>query len=96
MTYSSIVEMARSASLNDRIAAAAADEGMHDRDPAIWAKENIWQIVSYDNGWAAAWDYAVDTATLDNNPDTGARPGVINDGMILTVVQAIMTAEAGS
>jgi hypothetical protein len=57
--------------------------------------EHSWQIVSHDSGWADAWDYAIDTATLDHNPDTGARPGVINDQMILTVVQALMAAPPG-
>lgn len=89
MSYNSIVQMAGSQSLISRIAAAAADEG--EADPAGWAQKNIWAIVSSDSGWDAAWTYAVDNATADDNPDTGARPGVINDSMILAVVQPMVT-----
>jgi hypothetical protein len=88
MTYQSIVEMAGSPSLAGRVAAAAADEGQE--DPVPWVQRNIWVIVSTDSGWSTAWDYARDTATLDDNPDTGARPGVINDSMILAVVQPMV------
>lgn len=88
MSYQSIVEMAGSQSLQGRVAAAAADEG--EADPVTWTQRNIWAIVAADAGWAAAWDYARDQATLDDNPDTGARPGVINDAMILAVVQPMV------
>lgn len=88
MSYQSIVEMAGSQSLQGRIAAAAADEG--EADPVTWTQRNIWAIVAADSGWATAWDYARDTATPDVNPDTGARPGVINDSMILAVVQPMI------
>ena len=90
MTYQSVSDMAGSMSLQQRCIAAAATEGSV--NPAAWVAENIWQIVSHDAGWSEAWDYAINEATLDNNPDTGARPGVINDGMILAVVQALMAA----
>ena len=92
MSYQSIVEMAGSQSLQGRIAAAAADEGQ--ADPVSWTQRNIWAIVAADSSWADAWDYAQDNSSLDDNPDTGARPGVINDQMILTVVQAAIAAEA--
>jgi hypothetical protein len=90
MTYQSVSDMAASQSLQKRCVAAAAQEGS--LSPEAWVAEHVWQIVSYDDGWVSAWDFAVDNATLDNNPDTGARPGVINDDMILTVVQALMAA----
>jgi len=93
MTYQSQADMAASPSLRQRCVAAAAQEGS--LSPDAWVAQNIWQIVSHDSGWADAWDYAIATATLDNNPDTGARPGVINDQMILTVVQALMAAPPG-
>jgi len=89
MSYTSIVQMAGSQSLAARIAAAAADEGQS--DPVNWTTQNIWRIVAADQGWSDAWDYARDNATDDNNPDTGARPGVINDAMILAVVQPLVT-----
>lgn len=88
MSYQSIVEMAGSLSLQARVAAAAADEGQS--DPTAWVTTNIWRIVAADQGWSDAWDYARDNATLDNNPDTGIRPGVINDAMILAVVQPML------
>jgi len=91
MTYQSIVEMAGNQTLMSRVVAAAADEGQ--ADPQAWVQPRIWKIVSHDSGWADAWDYARETATLDHNPDTGARPGVISDQMILTVVQAVIEEE---
>lgn len=90
MSYSSVVEMAGSQSLLQRIVAAAAGEQIV--DPLAWAQRNIWQLVSSPD-WDDAWDYAQQTATLDHNPDTGARPGVISDQMILSAVQARRTAE---
>lgn len=86
MAYSSIVEMAQSNSLLNRVAAAAAGEG--ESDPLTWVHQNAWEIAAQP-GWADAWDYARDNATADDNPDTGARPAVISDGMILASVQAI-------
>jgi hypothetical protein len=86
MSYQSVVEMASNQSLLARIVAAAAGEGQV--DPLIWAQQNIWKIVS-EPGWDEAWQYAVDTANDDVNPDTGKRPGVINDQMILGAVQAL-------
>lgn len=88
MSYVSIVEMAGSQSLLSRVVAAAAAEGVP--DPLPWAQANIWHVVSAP-GWAASWDYARDTYNDDANPDTGKRPGVINDGMILAAVQALLT-----
>ena len=86
MSYNSIAQIASSPSLMNRVAAAAADEGEH--SPQEWAQKNAW-VYAAQPGWAEAWDYALETATDDNNPDTGARPGVINDSMILAAVQEI-------
>lgn len=90
MAYSSVVEMAGSQSLLSRIVAAAAGEDV--ADPLAWAQRNVWQVVS-EPGWAEAWDYARDTANDDVNPDTGMRPGVINDNMILSAVQAVLARQ---
>ena len=92
MSYQSITEMAGSMSLIMRVAAAAADEGQE--DPVPWVQSNIWTIVSKDSGWSDAWDYARNAQTLDDNPDTGARPGVINDDMILAVIQPMVRPPA--
>lgn len=89
MSYLSVVEMAGSASLQSRIVAAAAGEGVS--DPLPWVQANIWKLAS-SPGWADAWSYALGTTTDDENPDTGKRPGVINDAMILAAVQANMPA----
>lgn len=86
MAYSAIADMARSNTLVNRITGAAAQEGIP--DPQAWAMAHVWQIAAQP-GWADAWAYAVDTANDDVNPDTGARPGVIGDAMILAAVQAI-------
>lgn len=53
---------------------------------------HAWEMASQP-GWAEAWDYALGTASPDNNPDTGARPGVINDSMILAAVQAVRAGD---
>lgn len=90
MSYQSVVEMAGSQSLLQRVVAAAAAEGQ--TEPLSWAQAHIWQLASSPD-WDDAWEYATDTATLDNNPDTGARPGVINDQMILSAVQTLRAAE---
>lgn len=91
MAYSSIVEMATSYSLISRVAAAAAQEG--EQDPMTWAQQNAWEVAAQP-GWADSWDYAKDTATVNQNPDTGARNDVISDQQILGAVQAIRGATA--
>lgn len=78
--------MATNASLRERVAAAAAGEGI--TDPLQWAADHMWAVAS-SPGWAAAWDYAEDTKTENVNPDTGARLDVIDDSMILSAVQAL-------
>lgn len=90
MTYQSIVEMASNQSLLARIVAAAAEEGQE--NPLGWGQANIWKLAA-SPGWDDAWDYAKATATDDHNPDTGLRPGVISDQMILSAVQALRTAQ---
>lgn len=87
MTYASINEMANSSSLLQRITAAAAQEG--EASPGAWTQANIWRIVS-SPGWDAAWASGTTTRDPEVNPDTGARPSVITDAMILAVVQAIL------
>lgn len=83
--YNSTRQMVASDSLRKRVSAAAAGENIV--MPEVWTQENMWFLAS-NTEWVEAWTYATDTYTLDANPDTGARPGVINDGMILSVVQA--------
>lgn len=91
MSYQSIVEMAGSSSLIYRIAAAAAAEGQS--DALGWAQTRIWRLAG-SPGWADTWAYAVDTATININPDTGKRSDVITDAMLLSAVQALRTEES--
>jgi hypothetical protein len=92
MSYLNIVQMAGSASLLSRIAAALAEEGHS--DPQTFARENIWTIVAA-AGWDEAWGYAVEVSTTNQNPDTGMREDVISDSMILAVVQPMVTPPSG-
>lgn len=91
MAYQDVVEMASSQSLLARITAAAAEQGRS--DPLQWAQANIWALATAPD-WDDAWAYARNTATDDHNPDTGMRPGVINDQMILSAVQALLAEQA--
>jgi len=91
MSYQSITEMAGSQSLKARIIAAAAQEGREDPQP--WVEQRIWIIVSHDDEWAARWDDANFNYNLTFNPDTGMRPDVITDALILSAVQEIMAEE---
>jgi len=88
MTYQSITEMAASESLRSRITAAVAEEGFPD-DPVSFVGQNIWHIVAAGN-WDAQWDSARASASVNVNPDTGARDDVITDPMILSVIQPMM------
>lgn len=91
MAYADIVEMAQSTTLRQRIAAAVAGEG--EADPVQWAADNMWHLAA-SPGWADDWSYARDTATVNTNPDVGARSDVIDDPQILSAVQARRTALA--
>ena len=86
MSYNTITLMAASQSLQSRIVACAAREGIE--APLPWAQANLWQIIS-DPGWDTAWDAAVDQSSKTKfNPDIGARDDVITDTMVLSSVQA--------
>ena len=85
MSYSSIVQMANSGSLRSRITACVAGEGID--NPEAWTGSNIWKICNQIGD--ADWAYAVSTATVNVNPDTGARDDVVSDGDILSAVQAL-------
>lgn len=83
--YNSTRQMVASESLRLRVTAAAAGEGL--LSPDQWVRDQMWFLAS-NSEWIEAWTYAKDAESLDHNPDTGARPGVINDAMILSTVQA--------
>ena len=90
MAYIDVVAMARSQSLLERVAACAAAEGVD--NPWEWAVANAWTMAA-SPGWAEDWRYAVETATPNVNPDTGARGDVIDDSQILPAVQALLAAQ---
>lgn len=91
MVYNTMVQIANSSTLTQRIAAAAATQEIE--DPVGWAQAHRW-VLAAQPGWADAWAYAEDTKTIEENPDTGVREAVINESMILAAVQAIITEEA--
>lgn len=88
MTYTSILEMTQSQSLQGRIAACAAEEGFTG-NALEWAFNHVWEIVAAGN-WDSNWDSAKASMTVNDNPDMGARNDVVSDAMILSVVQPMV------
>lgn len=88
MTYSSIRNLATDGTLMGRITACAATEGIE--TPDSWVAARMWKFASQP-GWGDKWQYAVDNATANTNPDIGARDDVISDPDILAAVQALNT-----
>jgi hypothetical protein len=87
MSYNAVVSMANSNSLRMRIVAAAAEQNVV--NPQQWAQDNLWHVVA-SPGWAEKWRYALETLTINQNPDLGARDDVISDGDLLAVVQGMV------
>lgn len=90
MSYNTISVMARDGDLQQRFIACAAQEGIE--NPQNWVLTNIWQLVS-SPGLAGSYSYAVDTTTINQNPNVGQRDDVINDATILSAVQALRTEQ---
>jgi hypothetical protein len=94
VTYSSIAAMAKSVSLQVRVAACAATQpnipmGL----PAgAWAQGNMLTICAQP-GWADKWDQAPLYNPDGTKTDTGARDDVITDAMILEAVTAVIDAQ---
>ena len=86
-SYLSISDAAGSYSLQRRVTACAAQQNAPG-DPEQWTLANRYGWASAP-GWGAAWDSAI----AAGNPDPGADPAVITDGMILTQVQVMLAAE---
>lgn len=87
MNYQSVLNMANSTSLMNRIIAAVAVEGIH--NPEAFVNENRWKLAATP-GWADDWAYAEDVLTSNQNPDLGARDDVISDAKILAAIQALI------
>lgn len=90
-SYAGMVQIATSPTLTLRVTAAAAAEGIE--NPTAWAVGHMWDIAAQP-GWSDDWDYAVDNATVNANPDVGARTDVISDQKILAAVQALSATPA--
>ena len=90
MSYQYVVAVANDGDLQQRIAAAAADEGVTG-DPVAWAVDRRW-IFGTQPGWADAYE----SAKISFIDRPGLRPGAISDAMILAAVQAVIAAEAAS
>lgn len=86
MSYTSIVEMAQSVTLRNRITACAAQEG--EGSPDGWVSQNLWKLATT-AGWADDWDYAKGAYSVNQNPDFGERNDIISDQKILAAVQAL-------
>lgn len=88
-SYSTIVAVANDGDLQQRFVAAAAAEGI--ASPENWVMNNRWQIAAEDaanGGLLDSYQYAVDTDP-DHLKDWGRDPGIVNDSVILSVVQAL-------
>ena len=94
-SYSTIVAVAGDGDLQQRLIAAAAAEGIE--APESWVLANRWQIAAHDTsqgGLLDAYQYAVDTDT-HRVKAYGRDPGIVNDAMILSVVQALKPQPTG-
>lgn len=96
MTYQTIMDMANSHSLQQRMQAAAAKEAATagvtlPGGVAGWVLDNILAIAAT-SGWDQKWEYYDVNYTPIYNPDEGARPDVVTDEDILTAVQPLVLA----
>lgn len=90
MTHQALASMRGSHSLKQRIVACVAMEGVANPDAA--AEQFLWPIIAR-RDWISAWDAAVENYNNQYNPDTGARPDVITDAMILAAVQDVKSRQ---
>lgn len=88
MSYLTQHEISESPAMRNRIAQAAAQEGLS-TDPDSWVF-NLRRFWSSAPGWADAWGYY--RASNPGVDDPGVNEAVITDSMILAQVQA-MTPE---
>ena len=84
MAYIDVADMAANGHLRERIAACAVTEGVRDMHPRAWADAHQWWLAA-SPGWSEAWQYAREVGEIT---ELGRNEGVINDGMILSAVQA--------
>jgi hypothetical protein len=89
VTYNAIVAIANSQTLRLRIQAAAAEQNI--TNPDQWVQARMWQLAA-SPGWADKWVSALESTTVNSNPDIGQRDDVVTDGDILAAVQALAAA----
>ena len=96
MGYLTQNEIATSASMNNRVAQAAAEQEYPDPDRWTYDHRRTWASAP---GWDDAWEsYKASHPDPDPipdgyiRPDPGADEGVITDSMILSQVQAMAPA----
>ena len=90
MSYEHVVAPANDGDPHSRIAACAATEGV-EGDPLAWAVSRRWRFAAQP-GWADAYHSAL--VSFIDRP--GLRPGAIQDGMILSAVQAIIVEDSAT
>lgn len=96
MSYLTVMKVANSHTLQQRIQAAAAQEAANadvtlDGGAVVWVMTNMLTLAATP-GWADKWAYAEDTYNVNLNPDTGARNDVISDADIVAAVQPLVLA----
>ena len=82
--YNSTRQMVASESLQKRVTASAAEEGV--LSPEQWVRDQMWYL-AIDDEWDARWSDAAFNYNPTFNPDTGARPDVITDEIISRAVK---------
>lgn len=86
MSYNTIAAAAKDGDLQQRLMAAAAQEGHP--DPQGFVLRHAWQIAA-DPGIAAPYAYAIGNRMAT----PGKYDDVVNDATILAVVQPLVTAD---
>jgi len=88
MSYHTQAQLSEDLAIRQRVAAAAAKEGLVAPHPFTWATERMWEIAA-EPGWDDAYSYAL----AAGNPEPTVDPAVISDGMILSAVQTVRARE---
>jgi len=85
MSYLTQAAMAQNATLTQRVAQCAAQQGI--ANPDSWTQENRREWAAAP-GWDAAWESGLETNKKQTGYDPGADEACITDQMILSWVQA--------
>lgn len=95
MSYTTIINIAESPSLQRRVQAAVAKEAAAAEVSipylATWVADRMLHIAAT-SGWDQKWEYYEASYTPIYNPDVGARPDVVTDEDILAAIQPLVLA----